>query len=278
MGPGEGRRVCRGVNPPDSSMNPAPFPPDSPPPPGIALFDLDGTLLPWDCQIVFRHHLVRREPWRGVFLIVFLAFLPLFRLLGDGGMKRVFLCYLWAMPRADLDAHATRFAAEAAAHAYPELRAALDAHRAAGHLTVLTSASPECYVRKIGENLGFDIALGTAVEHGPFFPDLENHKGDAKVTRLRALLPASWFDGDGRLANSHGYTDSRADLPLLAICQRATLVNPGPELTRLGEENDWAITRPPRPWKSPVHRLFKLAAMLLGLPVDPWSVAPQSKA
>jgi phosphatidylglycerophosphatase C len=246
--------------------------PSASPPPGIALFDLDGTLLPWDCQIVFRHHVVCREPWRGVFLSVFLLFLPLYRLLGDGGMKRVFLCYLWKMPPAELDAHCTRFAEEAAAHAYPELLAALDAHRAAGHLTILTSASPECYVSKIGANLGFDITLGTQVEHGAFFPDLENHKGAAKVTRLRKLLPATWFDQNDRLANSHGYTDSRADLPLLEVCQTATLVNPDPELTRLGEKNGWKITRPERPWKSTAHRMARIAAMLLGWEIDPWSL------
>ena len=252
-------------------MDSARFDPDAPPP-GIALFDLDGTLLPWDCQIVFRHHVVRREPWRAVFFVVFLIFSPLYRLLGDGGMKRVFLCYLWKMPAADLDAYATQFAAEAATHAYPELREALDAHRAAGHLTILTSASPECYVTKIGENLGFDIALGTEVEHGPFFPDLHNHKGAAKVVRLRRLLPAKWFGADGHLAKSHGYTDSRADLPLLAICEKATLVNPSPALTAIGEENGWDITRPPRPWKSGAHRIARIAAMLIGLRIDPWTL------
>lgn len=261
------------AEPPDTTESNAPvIRPDAAAPPGIAIFDLDGTLLPWDCQIVFRHHVVRREPWRAVFLLVFLAFLPLFRLLGDGGMKRVFLSYLWKMPAADLEAHANRFAKEAVAHTYPELRAALDAHRAAGHLTILTSASPECYVRKIGGILGFDIALGTSVAHGPFFPDLENHKGPAKVARLRTLLPDAWFGTDGRLPHSHGYTDSRADLPLLAICRNATLVNPGPELTHLGGGNGWAIIRPPRPWKSRSHRILKLAAMLIGLPANPWTV------
>ncbi|MFU8892342.1 MAG: HAD family hydrolase [Luteolibacter sp.] len=244
------------------------------PPAGIALFDLDGTLLPWDCQIVFRHQVVRCEPWRGIFLGVFLIFLPLFRLLGDGGMKRVFLCYLWKMPEADLEAHSERFAAEAAGHAYPALRAAIDAHRAAGHLTVLTSASPACYVSKIGVRLGFDISLGTEVEHGRFFPDLENHKGAAKVARLRGLLPGEWFGVDGRLKNSHGYTDSCADLPLLWICEKATLVNPGAELTRLGEAHGWEIIRPARPWKSRVHRLMRMAAMLLGVRMDPWSAPP----
>ncbi len=241
-----------------------------PPPPGIALFDLDGTLLPWDCQIVFRHHVIRHEPLRGLSLGIFLCFTPLARLLGDGGMKRVFLCYLWNMPADDLAACAEDFANEAVNHAYPELLEALRAHREAGHLTILTSASPSCYVSRIGAKLGFDISLGTDVDHGAFFPDLENHKGAAKVARLRNLLPKSWWGPDGRLPNSHGYTDSRADLPLLEICQMATLVNPGPELTQLGEANHWEIKRPPRPWNSPLHRLARLAAMLLGFPINPW--------
>ncbi len=251
--------------------------PGAPPPPGIALFDLDGTLVPWDCQIVFRQHVVRREPWRGLFLPVFLLLLPLYRLLGDGGMKRVFLCYLWKMPPADLDSHAARFAAEAAAHAYQEMREAIEAHRAAGHLTILTSASPECYVSEIGTNLGFDLSLGTRVEHGPFFPDLENHKGAAKVARLRKILPGGWFGRDGRLVRSHGYTDSRADLPLLEICHQATLVNPDEELAATGAELGWKIIRPPRPWKSRAHRIARAAAMLFGLPTDPWNAGTGKK-
>ena len=240
-------------------------------PPGIALFDLDGTLLPWDCQVVFRHHVLRREGWRMVFLPVFLLFLPLYKVLGDGGMKRVFLCYLWRMPAADLDAHAEAFAEEAAGQIYPELREAIEAHRAAGHFTVLTSASPAWYVEKIGARLGFDMALGTDVERGAFFPDLENHKGAAKVDRLRRRLPATWFSDGGCLVNSHGYTDSRADLPMLGICEMATLVNPGPQLTGLGERHGWQIIRPARPWRSRLHKVVRLAAMMLGAPIDPWS-------
>ena len=50
----------------------------------IALFDLDGTLLAWDCQLLFRHFVLRREPWRGIFLPVFLVFLPFAGCLGNG--------------------------------------------------------------------------------------------------------------------------------------------------------------------------------------------------
>ncbi|HEY8991820.1 MAG TPA: hypothetical protein VIM46_07575 [Luteolibacter sp.] len=67
------------------------------------------------------------------------------------------------------------------------------------------------------------------------------------------------------LRDSHGYTDSTADLPMLAICERATLVNPSPELTELAERQGWMIVRPARPWKSKFDRLLKLAKFALGI-------------
>lgn len=237
-------------------------------PSGIALFDLDGTLLPWDCQLWFRHFVTRREPWRVVFLPVFLAFLPLAPLLGAGGMKRVFLSFLCGMPRGGWEAHARDFADTVVPRVYPELRAEIERHRAAGHLLILASASPEFYVREIGARLGFHASLGTPVEPGPLFPDLENHKGGAKVERLRKLLPASYF-GDGVLRNSHGYTDSAADLPMLALCHRVTLVNPKPALSAMGGQRGWMIVRPARPWTSRAGFAWRALALLCGVGRDP---------
>ena len=62
--------------PPAKEMDEQPLEPNQPSearPAGIALFDLDGTLIAWDCQLLFRHYVLRREPWRGIFLPVFLA-------------------------------------------------------------------------------------------------------------------------------------------------------------------------------------------------------------
>ncbi len=238
------------------------------PPAGVALFDLDGTLLPWDCQLLFRHFVTRREPWRIVFLPVFLAFLPLAPLLGAAGMKRVFLSFLFGMPRTDLADHSQAFAGSVMRRIYPELRTELERHRTAGHLLVLASASPEFYVSHIGRGLGFDLVLGTPVETGALFPDLENHKGAAKVERLREILPTSYFV-DGLLANSHGYTDSSADLPMLSICQRATLVNPKPALAATGAEAGWTIVRPARPWRSHAGFAWRALCLLLGLGKNP---------
>jgi phosphatidylglycerophosphatase C len=235
---------------------------------GIALFDLDGTLLAWDCQLLFRHFVLRREPWRGIFLPVFLVVLPIAGFLGTGRMKRVFLSFLWRMGPEKLAACSRDFARQVMPAIYPEMRCEIERHRAAGDFLILASASPEFYVREIGRELGFDLALGTVVETGPLFPPLENHKGAAKVARLTRELPASYFDG-GKLRHGHGYTDSRADLPMLGLCQAATVVNPSPELAARARESGWRIVCPARPWNNRADFALRVLALLTGLGGDP---------
>jgi phosphatidylglycerophosphatase C len=237
-------------------------------PEGIALFDLDGTLIAWDCQLLFRHFVLEREPWRGVFLPVFLAFVPFAGLLGTELMKRVFLCYLWRMDPGTLGEISRDFAKSLMPAVYPELREKLERQRAAGHFLILASASPEFYVGEIGRELGFDLSLGTVLEPGPLFPDLENHKGAAKVDRLKSVLPPSYFEG-GRLWRCHGYTDSCADLPMLELCEDATVVNPSPRLAALALESGWEIVRPARPWKTRAGFVLRVLGLLAGIGGDP---------
>jgi HAD superfamily hydrolase (TIGR01490 family) len=238
------------------------------PPEGIALFDLDGTLIAWDCQLLFRHHVVRQEPWRRVFLPVFLGLLPFYGLIQTEGMKRVFLSYLWKMPPEILAEHAKNFANRTMTAIYPEVLSEVARHRAAGHLTVLTSASPEFYVSEMGKRMGFDLVLGTVLDDRGFFPDLQNHRGRAKVRRLQEVLPPAYFEGD-QLRNCHGYTDSTADLPMLELCQHATLVNPKPALLEIGERHGWTVVRPKRPWKSRADFVVRSLKLLFGLGRDP---------
>lgn len=238
------------------------------PPPGIALFDMDGTLLAWDCQLLFRHHVIRAEPWRVFSVPLFLAFLPFAMLLDTENMKRVFHCFLWKMPPERLAELSREFAERLLPSIYPELKEKLARHKAAGHLTILSSASPECYAAEVGRILGFDLSLGTVLENNRLFPDLTNHKGEQKVIRLHQLLPTSYFTS-GKLANSHGYTDSTADLPMLGICESATLVNPKEQLTAIGERNGWEILRPARPWKSEFEKALRIVALLLAISKNP---------
>jgi phosphoserine phosphatase len=203
---------------------------------------------------------------------VFLMFLPFAGLLGAGRMKRVFLCFLWRMSGEELARHSREFAASVMPAIYPELRDALEGHRWRGDFLILASASPECYAREIGRELGFDLTLGTVVRHGGFFPALTNHKGAAKVDRLRAVLPAAWFDAGGRLRHCHGYTDSTADLPMLGLCGQATVVNPKRRLARIAVRSGWRILTPERPWRNGLDFACRVLALLTGLGRDPGSL------
>lgn len=244
--------------------------PTAPPPPkGIALFDLDGTLLAWDCQLLFRDVVIRHEPWRRVFLLPFLAVAPLAPLLGTARMKRVFLAFLWRMPKARRIAYFREMADSVLPLVYPEIMREVERHRTCGHLLILASASPEGYVREIGARLGFDLCLGTAVEYGPLFPRLQNHKGAAKVERLHQALPDNHFTASGLLVHSHGYTDSTADLPMLALCHTATVVNPAGRLATLAAHSGWSIARPARPWTHPLGKALRSLCLLLSIGRDP---------
>ena len=69
--------------------------------------------------------------------------------------------------------------------------------------------------------------------------------------------------------NSHGYTDSTADLPMLSICEAATVVNPNPSLEKLAVQNGWSILRPVRPWKSSFEKARRVLALVLALGENP---------
>lgn len=232
---------------------------------GLALFDLDGTLIAWDTQMLFCDHVLKREGWRRAYLAFFAAFLPAAEILGDEGMKRVFLSYLWRADRPQIEAWVRDFVAEFfPARCYPVMLEKLRRHQEAGHLTVLASASPEFYVGEVGRKLGFDLALGTPVSFGdtmPLLPDLRNHKGAEKVRRLSEFLGAP----DVTWPRSHGYSDSSADLPMLRCCESNTLVNPSPKLTAIGEAAGWEIQRPAKPWTGKGGHVREVLRRITGL-------------
>ncbi|MEN9991704.1 MAG: hypothetical protein RLZZ224_1406 [Verrucomicrobiota bacterium] len=243
----------------------------------IVLFDFDGTLLPWDTQKLFCHYVLQRHPQRRWYLPLFLVMTPFTPVLGAEGMKRVFLSFLWKLKREEMEQLAQGFARQwVPQQIWPEMRDIIEEHRRAGDQIILISASPEPYVKEVGQLLGFDFSFGTKLEVPedglPLFPDLINNKGWEKVHRLRRELPAEKFVGE-QLRCAHGYTDSCADLPMLTLCQHATVINPGKRLRALAEDRSWAIKTLPRPWRNRWQRYWHRLFYLIGSD----RIAPQNR-
>lgn len=223
-------------------------------------------MISWDTQILFANYVLKQEPVRRAYFPLFLSFVPFVGILGDEGMKRIFLSYLWKTEPEQLEKWVQGFVAEwVPGKCYAELIKRMEGHRDAGHLTVLASASPEFYIREIGRVLGFDLAFGTPVEVGSemnLFPDLRNHKREEKVRRLRELLGPP---PEGVWPKSHGYTDSTADLPMMYCCETGTVVNPSEKLTKIAAERNWEVLRPDVPWRGKADKLRQMLGFMLGV-------------
>lgn len=237
----------------------------------FAFFDLDHTLLPHDTQALFCNHVLKREGWRRIWLLWFLPCLPLaaLRLLSLRTMKRLFLGYLWGMPRETLEAHVADFLeGDFAAALYPEVVTEVERHRAEGRILVLNSASPEFYLRGIAKKLGFDEVFGTRLvvsDRMPFLPRIEgpNNKHGEKIAamRERGLLP----DEPPVLPDSWSYSDSSADLPLLNLAENAVMIHPGPKLSAIGQSRGWRTMTPLRPYAGKWGGRLAMALQVLGL-------------
>lgn len=132
---------------------------------GVALFDMDGTLLPWDTQYVFSCFVLRLHPWRRLLVLLFLACIPLYvlRIWDENRMKRAYLIYLWGLPAETVREYGRKFGSLAQEWIYPELKERLEEHRKKGDLCLMVSASPTFYAEPLGELLGFNGVLGTDV-------------------------------------------------------------------------------------------------------------------
>lgn len=236
----------------------------------FALFDLDQTLLPYDTQVLFCNFVLRRHGWRRMYLPLVLAAAPLrgARILGDGGMKRVFLSYLWRMPRAHLTELAHEFAEKVVPPLlYPEIAAEVERHRAAGRTLILTTASPEFYASAIARVLKFDHCFGTRIQFQrdplPLIPRMEgeNNKRVEKLKRMRHVLGS---DLSLPLPGSYAYSDSEADLPMLRYVEHPVAVNPDSHLEQAAKEEQWTILRPPRPHTTRTQFLCEAVWMAAG--------------
>ncbi len=200
----------------------------------VVAFDLDGTITRHDTlRLVLRRGLRRfpSRPWAALTLPG--AFRAARRDIAQrGAFKAAALNVLFGgRSRAWLEAFAADFAHFALEHEVkPAARAAIDRHRAAGHMLVLATASPELWARPIGDALGFDAVLATRLAWcgGRFSGRLDglNLLHQAKRRAIEAFLA-----GHAGGAPLHaGYTDHHHDLPMLLLARHPVAVDPTPEL------------------------------------------------
>jgi HAD superfamily hydrolase (TIGR01490 family) len=217
----------------------------------LALFDLDGTLLPKDSDHGFGEYLVSLG-WVDA---------EEFRRRNDAFFAD------YQAGRLDVHAHVDfataawrdRSSAELADLTEGFLRDVVrpmllapaqdlvQRHRDAGDELVLVTATIDFITRPICELFRIPHLIATELDHDPSGRVRGTIRGvpsfrEGKVTRVTQWLAErglTWADCE----STTFYSDSTNDLPLLEHCSHPVATNPGPALERIANERGWPVLK-----------------------------------
>jgi HAD superfamily hydrolase (TIGR01490 family) len=214
----------------------------------LVLFDLDNTLLVGDSDYEWGQFLVDRgvlerasyEAQNRAYYDQYVAGrLDIHEYLGFA------LRPLAAHTREELEGwHAEFMAARIVPMIAPQARALVRAHREAGDLCAIITATNSFVTAPIAREFGVEHLIATEPEsrHGRFTGRVAGTPcfRDGKLRRLE-----EWLAGLGRrladFAESAFYSDSHNDLPLLERVTRPVAVDPDPQLAAEARRRGWAV-------------------------------------
>jgi len=217
----------------------------------LALFDLDGTLLPGDSDHAFGEFVVRLGWADGEEFVrrndAYYADYQRGRL--DIADYIDFITAPWrARPLEEAQAASRRFIDEVIRPMVrPPALALIERHRRAGDRLAIVTATNDFVTRPIAQLLGVPDLIATELERDPGGRVTGAIRGvpsfrEGKVERVQA-----WLGSQGETLESCErsifYSDSTNDLPLLERVSDPVATNPGPALERLALERGWPVLK-----------------------------------
>lgn len=217
----------------------------------LALFDLDGTLIPGDSDHAF-----------GEFMLT-LGWVDaaLHRRRNDDFYRQYqagcldidayidFTTRAWrGRPPAEQRAASARFLAEVIRpQLQPPAFELLQHHRDVGDLIAIVTATNEFVTRPIADALGVPALLAVELERDSEGRATGRIQGvpsfrEGKIARVHQWL-ADQGQRLGDFDRSVFYSDSTNDLPLLEIVSEPVATNPSPALEAIARERGWRILR-----------------------------------
>ncbi|MES2716436.1 MAG: HAD family hydrolase [Pseudomonadota bacterium] len=221
----------------------------------LALFDLDGTLIPGDSDHAFGEFMVQlgwvdadaHRRANDAFYQQYLAGTL------DIDAYIAFSTSAWRhRPLAEQAAASARFMAEVMQpQLLPPAFALLRQHQQAGDLVAIVTATNEFVTRPIAAALGVPHLLAVQLQRDDQGRATGRIDGvpsfrDGKIHRVRQWLAALGYDATDPLADFEAsvfYSDSTNDLPLLELVRTPVATNPSPALAAIAQQRGWRILR-----------------------------------
>ena len=229
-----------------------------------AFFDLDKTLVPGSSLFLLARGMYQRDYYRVMDMAGFAWNQIMFRLVGSERQQGMDQSKQKALEFVK-GRHQDEFAAlgheiveeQIMPRVYPDIAQVIRQHTESGYDTYLITAAPIELARVVAAGLGMTGALGTESEiddagryTGRLVGDILHGPEKAKALQLLAQ------ERDIDLTESHAYSDSTNDLPLLESVGHPHAVNPDHGLRRIARARGW-----------PIHELrARRRALLIGIP------------
>ena len=217
----------------------------------LALFDLDGTLIPGDSDHAFGEFMItlgwvdadlhrrRNDEFYRQYLAGTL----------DIDAYVAFSTQAWRQrPLAEQQAASRRFIAELIRpQMQPVAFDLLQRHRDAGDLIAIVTATNEFVTRPIAEAFGVEHLLAVELQRDAAGAATGRVAGvpsfrEGKITRVHQWLASLGHTLAG-FEHCVFYSDSTNDLPLLEIVSEPVATNPSPALEAIARERGWRILR-----------------------------------
>ena len=228
---------------------------------GLALFDLDSTLLPIDSDHAWGRFMV------GLGWVDAEAFREgNDRFYADYRAGRLDIRAYVAFATAPLAARSEAECADAqrrfvhdviAPEIRPEAVALVEHHRERGDLVAVVSATHDFIVRPIAALFGVegDAVIATRLVHDAAGRPTGAIDGTASFREGKVARVGQWLAGRGeRLGDFDpvaSYSDSPNDLPMLEMATEPVATNPSPDLAAIAEARGWRVLHlfgsPPTP-------------------------------
>jgi putative phosphoserine phosphatase/1-acylglycerol-3-phosphate O-acyltransferase len=211
-----------------------------------AFFDLDQTLLAgFSATAFFRERFLsgRMAPREMAESLLGTLSFAVGRTGFSGMMSATTAAYRGLAEHALIEVGEEVFTKHLAAKIYPESRALVEAHQAAGHTVAIVSSATPYQAEPLARDFGIEHVLCTRleVENGVFTGDVHHPTcwGEGKAEAGRQLAA----DHDLDLDQCYFYTDSHEDLPLLDLVGKPRPTNPNRELAQISKERRWPVRR-----------------------------------
>lgn len=211
-----------------------------------ALFDFDGTIIAGhSVRDMFMERLKQGEV-SGQEILDLGAMIPRYFLKAGNFEEslRSSIENLDGTPEAQLVELGQKVARERlAAAVFPEVKAMIRAHQAAGHTVVIVSSATRYQIEPLARDLGIDEIICTELEvaHGTLTGAIAGEPcyGSNKVTAVRAYASKHRIELD----RSFFYSNGSEDVALLEAVGHPVVINPDRKLEDVARHNGWKDIR-----------------------------------